>query len=95
MFQTLHSIIEIHGLILKPWQNGPHFEESISKLIFWNGGYCIFIQMSLKFVSKGPIYNNPSLVQVMAWRWTDDKPLSELNLGYLIDAYMCHSALMS
>ena len=37
----------------------------------------ISIKISLKFVPKGPINNNPSLVQVMAWRRSGDKPLSE------------------
>ena len=32
---------------------------------------------SLKFVPKGPINNYPSLVQIMAWRRSGDKPLSE------------------
>ena len=36
-----------------------------------------FIKISLKFVPKGLIDNNPALVQIMAWRRTDDKPLSE------------------
>ena len=38
---------------------------------------CILIQISLKFVPKGPITNIPALVQIMTWRWTGDKPLSE------------------
>ena len=33
--------------------------------------------ISLKFVPKGPINNNPALVQIMAWRRSGDKPLSE------------------
>ena len=37
----------------------------------------ISIQISLKFVSKGPINNMPALVQIMAWRRPCDKPLSE------------------
>ena len=35
------------------------------------------IKISLKFVTKGPINNIPALVQIMAWRWPGDKPLSE------------------
>ena len=31
----------------------------------------------LGFVPKGRINNIPSLVQIMAWRWPGDKPLSE------------------
>ena len=38
---------------------------------------CILIKFSLKYVRKGPIDNNPALVQIMAWRRSGDKPLSE------------------
>ena len=41
----------------------------------WNSLY--FIRISLKSVPKGPIGNNPALVQIMAWRWIGDKPLTE------------------
>ena len=42
-----------------------------------NENVLIWIQISLKFVRKGPINNNPSLVQIMAWRRPGDKPLCE------------------
>ena len=35
------------------------------------------MKISLKFVRKGPIDNNTALDQIMALRWTGDKPLSE------------------
>ena len=38
---------------------------------------CIVIQISLKFVLKGPINNKPILVQIMARYRTDAKPFSE------------------
>ena len=44
-----------------------HFRENVR----------ISIEFSLKFVSKGPINNIPALVQIMAWRCSGDKPLSE------------------
>ena len=44
---------------------------------FVNENILISIKISLKFVSKGPINNIPALVQIMAWRWPGDKPLSE------------------
>ena len=37
----------------------------------------ISINISLKFVPRGPINNIPALLQVMAWRRPGDKPLSE------------------
>ena len=46
------------------------------------------------FVPKGPIINdNPALVQIMAWRQSGGKPLSEpMMVRLLTDAYMHYSA---
>ena len=55
----------------------------------------ITIEISLKFVPKGPINNIPALFQIMAWRRTGDKPLSEPMMTQFNDAYMRHSASMN
>ena len=60
-----------------PRQNGRHFPDDIFKWIFWNENKWISINISLKFVPRGPINNIPTLVQVMAWGRPGDKPLSE------------------
>ena len=65
--------------LLNTWklrQNGRHSADDIFKCIFLNENCCILIEISLKFVLKGPIENKPSLVQIMACRRTGDKPLS-------------------
>ena len=62
---------------LRPRQNGRHFADDILKRIFFNENVWIAINISLKFVPKGPIYKIPALVQVMAWHRPGDKPLSE------------------
>ena len=62
---------------LRPRQNGRHFPDDIFKWIFLNENVWILINISLKFVPRGPINNIPTLVQVMAWRRPGDKPLSE------------------
>ena len=62
---------------LKPRENLRHFAENTFKCIFLNEDVRIFIKISLKFVPKGPINNIPALVQLMAWHWPGDKPLSE------------------
>ena len=54
-----------------------HFPDDIFKWIFLNENVWISINISLKFVRKGPINNIPTIVQVMAWRWPGDKPLCE------------------
>ena len=62
---------------LRPRQNEQHFADDIFKRIFVNENVWISIEISLKFVPKGPINNIPALVQIMAWRRSGDKPLSE------------------
>ena len=54
-----------------------HFADDIFKCIFLNGNIWIPIKISLKFVPKGPINNIPALAQILAWRRSGDKPLSE------------------
>ena len=62
---------------LRPRQNGRRFADDIFKRIFLNENVRISIKISLKFVPKGPINNNPALVQIMDWRRSGDNPLSE------------------
>ena len=62
---------------LRPRRNEQHFADDIFKRIFFNENIWISIEISLKFVSKGPINNIPALVQIMAWRRSGDKPLSK------------------
>ena len=50
-----------------------------------NEKFRILIQISLKFVPKGPNDNMPALVQVMAWHQTGDKPLPEPMLAEFTD----------
>ena len=60
------------------------------KCIFLNENDTITIKISLKSVPRSPIDNKPALVQVMAWRQTGDKPLTEPMLTQFTDAYMQH-----
>ena len=62
---------------LRPRQNGRRFADDTFKRIFVNENVRISIKISLNFVPKGPINNIPALVQIMAWRRSGDKPLSE------------------
>ena len=62
---------------LRPRRNEQHFADDILKRIFFNENVWISIKISLKFVPKGLINNIPALVQIMAWRRSGDKPLSE------------------
>ena len=73
---TLHQTIN-KPLPQRPRQNGRHFADDSFKCIFLSEYYCIFIQISLKFVPKGPVNNNPALIQTMVWWCTGNKPSPE------------------
>ena len=47
---------------LRPRQNGRHFADDILKCIFLNENVWIPIEISLKFIPKGPIDNIYALV---------------------------------
>ena len=68
---------ETHLNTLRPRQDGRRFPDDIFKWLFLNEIIWISIKVSLKFVPRDPINNNPALVQIMAWRRPGDNPLSE------------------
>ena len=72
-------IVQMHYHVntLGPRQDGRHFRGAIFKCISLNENIWISIKISLKLVPKGPINNILALVQILAWRPTGDKPLSE------------------
>ena len=69
-------------------QNGRHFADNTFKCIFFNENVRILINVSLKFVPKGPIDDIPALVLIMAWRRPGDKTLSEPMMVSLL-TYIC------
>ena len=94
-FQNDLTLIELSNVklfnaikTLRLRQNGCHFSDNIFKCNFFNENVFTSIGISLMFVPQVPVDNNIALVQIMAWHWTGDKPLSD-------DTYMCHSASMS
>ena len=62
---------------LTPRQNGRHFADDIFKYIFFNDNLWVSIKMPLNFSCKGTNNTIPSLDQIIAWRRSGDKPLSE------------------
>ena len=68
----------------RPRRNGQHFTDDIFKCIFFNENVWISIKISLTFVPKGPIYNIPALVPIMAWRLPGNEPLSEPMMDSLL-----------
>ena len=64
-------------LLSRPWyietlrmrQNGHHFADDIFKCIFFIKNIWITIKISMKFIAKGPVGNNSTLVHIMAWHY--------------------------
>ena len=71
------EILGVFVNTLRPRQDERHFADDIFTCIYFNENCCILIIFSLKYARKGPIDNNPALVQSMAWRRSGDKPLAE------------------
>ena len=78
--KTLHvwgKSLNMYFNTLRLRQNGCRFTDITFKCIFLNKNVRISIKILLNLVPKGPINNNPALVQIMAWRRSGNKPLSE------------------
>ena len=69
---------------LWPKQNGRYSPDDVFKCISLNENNWILIKISQKSVPEGPISNSPALVQLMAWRRSGDKPLSEPMIASLL-----------
>ena len=80
---------------LRPRQDGRHLPDDILNHISLNENVWISIKIPLKFVPNGAINNIPALFQIMTWRRSGDKPLSETMMARFTDACMRHSASMS
>ena len=66
--------------LLPHW--GRNKKAAVSQTMFSNAFsfmkmFAFWLDISLKVVPKGPINNIAALIQVMAWRRSGDKPLSE------------------
>ena len=70
-------------------------QTTFSNAFSMNEEFCIWNRFSMKFVPKGLINTIPALVQIMAWRRSGDKPLSEAMQTQFSDAYMRHYTEMS
>ena len=60
--------------VLWPMRNGRQFPDDVFKYIFLNENVRILLKISLMFVPNVPIDYNPTLVQIMAWHRSGDKP---------------------
>ena len=77
--REIHSVIFNEGILTNSGRDkmAAIFQTTFSNAFFLYENVWISNTISLKFVSKSPIDNDTALVQIMAWRRTGDKPLSE------------------
>ena len=80
---------------MRPRQNGRFFSNNMLKYISLNENIWVSINISLKFVSIGPINNILVLIQIMFWPQNQVTSHSWTNYGYNTGAFMRHSASMS
>ena len=74
------SLDDVGLLLITHWgrdKMAAIFSDDIFKCIFFSVNVWISLKISLSFVRNGPINNIPALVQIMAWRRSGDKLLSE------------------
>ena len=89
-FPNIHCYINI----LEPRQDGHHCGRQHFQMQFHKWKVFNFNKNSLNFVPEGPIDNKSSLVQIMAWHRTGDKPLPEPMMTQFNDTYMRHPTSM-
>ena len=75
--------------VLRRRLDGSHSADDIFPCLLLNKNIWISINISLKFVPKGPIDNITGLVQIMAWHHSADKPLSEPMISLLM--HICNT----
>ena len=78
-----------------PTKDGRHFTEGISKRIFWTENIHTLIEISEKYVPKGPVVNKSALVQVMAWCLIRYKSLLKATITTIHDAIWHHWITLS
>ena len=66
----------------------PRFGRNHLEVYFLSWRWVIFIQITLKFIPKGPIDNNLALDQIKAKYRTGDTPLFKLMTVWLISVYV-------
>ena len=89
VFTLRYRLTTSHNInTLRPRPNDRHSADDVFKCIFLNEEYWILSHISLKYIPKGHIIDILALVQVMAWRRTGDKTLSESMMFSLL-AHMC------
>ena len=72
-----HANVWVSDLFSLTQQNSRRCADDIFKCFFMNEKSCILIRNSQKFVREAPIDKKSTLVLAMAWRRTENNPLTE------------------
>ena len=86
---------EVSLLMIPKSRNGRQFPDDIFNSVVLSENCSILIQISLKYVPKGPINNKLAWVRIMHWSRSEDKPLSQPRIAWFGDEYVRHAALMT
>ena len=93
-YQFKISVASLKGNELTHWGRDKMaviFADDIFKCIFINENLRILMHISLKFGPSGPVYNNPSLVQIMTWRRAGN--IISTNDGLISLKHMCDTSI--
>ena len=77
---------------LRPRQICGHFTDDIFKCIFLNENVWFCLRFHWNLFLRFEWKNTPALVQIMAWRWPGDKPVSEPMMDGLL-THICGTRL--
>ena len=77
MYPSINRTASLKFSISGQQASGHRLTDNILKRMFFNENLLVLNKIKLKYVPMGPIDNNITLVQIMTWRQTDEKPLSE------------------
>ena len=72
------------SVLIEAEESNRHFADDIFKCIFVNENIWIVNKIPLNCIPWGSIDNSSVLVQIMTWRRTGDKPLSEPMINGLV-----------
>ena len=75
--------------------NSKHFAVGIVNVFSWKKSYFDSEFPVSFFPSRGPLDDKSALVQVIAWRPTGDKLMTEPMMTWVTDEYMCRQASLN
>ena len=92
---VLKNLGAIIGWCLQHTEAESYFSNGIFRCIFFIECHCVFIEISLKFVPKGPVDNTYLLYLLMTQHHIGNKSLPEPMMIQFTDGYMRHPVSVS